>query len=289
MPLHVPVLLDEVLRFLDPQPGGRYIDATLGAGGHTAAILERSSPGGRVIGIDWDDSALEMARQSLRSFGSRLETVKSNFKHISVVADQHGFSQADGVLADVGVSSMMLDDSSRGFSFMREGELDMRMDQSQSLTAAEVLNTYPEKQLADIIFEFGEERRSRAISRSIVRMRPLRLTSDLVRAVENVMGVPRYGRIHPATRTFQALRIHVNDELHSLELFIDDSMTVLRPQGRLVVITFHSLEDRIVKTKFRTPAVCGKTITKKVVTASEEERRRNRRSRSAKLRVWERA
>ena len=165
----------------------------------------------------------------------------------------------------------------------------MRMDRELDMTAADVVNTFSEKEIADILFNFGEERRSRAIARSIVRARPLKLTSDLVRAVGAVMGGPRYGRIHPSTRTFQALRIFVNDELRSLESFIDASMSVVRPRGRIVIVTFHSLEDRIVKNKFRTPVIAGKALTKKVVTASEEELRRNPRARSAKLRAWERA
>ena len=172
---------------------------------------------------------------------------------------------------------------------MREGKLDMRMDRNQALDASTVVNTYSEREIADILFQFGEERRSRPIARSIVQSRPLVMTTDLVRAVEKVLGRPRFGQIHPATRTFQALRIFVNDELRSLESFIDGAMTVVRPGGRVVVISFHSLEDRIVKNKFRTPVTAGKVLTKKVVTASEEERRRNPRARSAKLRAWERS
>jgi 16S rRNA (cytosine1402-N4)-methyltransferase len=183
----------------------------------------------------------------------------------------------------------MVDDASRGFSFMREGPLDMRMDRDKELTAADVVNMYGEKEIAGILYDFGEERRSRAIARSIVRARPLKLTTDLVRAVERVMGGPRHGRIHPATRTFQALRIFVNDELESLETFLDSSMAVVRPGGRLVLITFHSLEDRIVKQKFRAPSVPGRVLTKKVVVGTDEEVRRNPRARSAKLRAWEKS
>ena len=172
---------------------------------------------------------------------------------------------------------------------MKEGPLDMRMDRKQALTAADVVNSYTEKEIADILFNLGEERRSRPIARSIVKARPLTLTSDLVRAVESVAGRPRYGHIHPSTRTFQALRIYVNDELGSLETFIDSAMHVVRSGGRLVIISFHSLEDRIVKNKFRTPVIAGKALTKKVVTASDEEIRRNPRARSAKLRAWEKA
>ena len=286
---HTPVLLDEVIQFLEPKPGGRFIDATLGAGGHARALLERTAPDGRVLAIDQDESALEKARETLASFGSRVVLVHSNFKDVAAVAAEQGFLEADGILADSGISSMMVDDPSRGFSFMREGPLDMRMDQNQELTAAEVVNIYSEKEIADILYSYAEERRSRAIARSIVRARPLKLTTDLARAVGRVMGGPRYGKIHPATRTFQALRIFVNDELKSLETFLDSSMTVVRSGGRLVVITFHSLEDRIVKNKFRTPQVPGRVLTKKVVKGTEEELGRNPRARSAKLRAWERA
>jgi 16S rRNA (cytosine1402-N4)-methyltransferase len=286
---HTPVLLDQVTRFLEPKAGGRFIDATLGAGGHTRMLLEQTSPDGRVLAIDQDELALEKAIGELESFGSRLVTVHSNFRNIASVAEQHGFIGVDGILADIGISSMMVDDPSRGFSFMREGPLDMRMDRSQELTAAEVVNSFGEKEIADILYNYGEERRSRAIARSIVRSRPLRLTTDLARAVERAMRGPRHGRIHPATRTFQALRIFVNDELKNLERFIDSSMTVIRSGGRLVVVTFHSLEDRIVKNKFRTSVVSGRVLTKKVITAGDEELRRNPRARSAKLRAWEKA
>ena len=290
MEAHTPVLLTEVLQFLDPQSGGKFIDATLGAGGHTRAILDRTAPEGRVLAFDQDELAIELARASLQSFGSRLETAKSNFRNIAAIAEERGFAGADGVLADIGVSSMMLDDAARGFSFMREGPLDMRMDREQKLTAAGVVNTYREKEIANILFNFGEERRSRPIARAIVHARPLHTTFDLAHAVQRVTGAPRYGKIHPATRTFQALRIYVNDELAALESFIDSSMGLLRPGGRLVILTFHSLEDRIVKNKFRSSSVtAGKALTRKVVTASDEELRRNPRARSAKLRAWEKA
>ena len=286
---HTPVLLNEVLHFLEPKAGGRFLDATLGAAGHARAILEATSPDGRLLGIDQDESALAQAQETLQSFGSRVVLVHSNFSEVAAIAAQYGFAECDGVLADIGISSMMVDDPSRGFSFMREGPLDMRMDRAQSLTAADVVNEYSEKEIADIIYTCGEERRSRPIAKSIVRSRPLQRTADLVRAIERVTGGPRYGQIHPATRTFQALRIHVNDELKSLEMFLDASMSVVRAGGRVVVVAFHSLEDRIVKQKFRTPAVPGRVLTKKVVTGSEQEVRHNPRARSAKLRAWERS
>jgi 16S rRNA (cytosine1402-N4)-methyltransferase len=286
---HRAVLLSETLEYLDPQPGRRYIDATFGAGGHTHALLEQTAPTGSVLALDLDNSALEAGLKLKQVWGDRLTLVQSNFRDIFPVAEKHGFLDVDGILADIGVSSMMLDDPERGFSFMREGALDMRMDRSQSLTAAEIVNTYGEKEIANILYEFGEERRSRPVARSIVRSRPLVSTTDLSRAVERVLGSPRYGRIHPATRTFQALRIAVNAELESLELFLNSAPRCLRAGGRLAVITFHSLEDRIVKNAFRASSVSGKPLTKKVVTAGDAETSSNPRARSAKLRVWEKS
>jgi len=289
MHTHIPVLLDEVMQYLNLRTDGRYVDATFGAGGHTREVLERTSPGGRVLAIDQDETAIAQGRIDLQSYGSRLEFVKSNFRNIEAIVLENGFAGLDGILADIGVSSMMLDDPLRGFSFMREGPLDMRMDLDQPLTAADVLNNYSEKEIANILFNYGEERRSRQIASSIVRSRPLSRTTDLTRAIERILGGRRYGKIHPATRTFQALRIFVNDELKSLETFLDSSMKVLRPGGRLVLISFHSLEDRIVKNKFRTPVVPGIALTRKVVTAALEEINRNPRSRSARLRAWEKS
>jgi len=286
---HRAVLLSETLTWLDPQPGRRFIDATFGAGGHTRALLERTAPTGSVLALDIDDAALEAGIELQRSSGDRLILAKANFRDIFPVAQERGFLGVDGILADIGVSSMMFDDPERGFSFMREGALDMRMDRTQPLTAAEIVNTYGEKEIANILYEFGEERRSRPIARSIVRSRPLSSTADLSRAVERVLGSPRYGRIHPATRTFQALRIVVNAELESLELFLSSAPRCLRAGGRLAVITFHSLEDRIVKNAFRASRDLGIPLTKKVVTAGDAETSSNPRARSAKLRVWEKS
>ncbi len=286
---HTPVLAEQVIQFLNPRPGGFFIDATVGAGGHSRVILELTAPDGKLLAIDQDESALTQAGQELAAFGPRVVFVHANFREVAQVAAAHGFSGCDGVLADIGISSMMVDDPSRGFSFMREGPLDMRMDRTRRLTAAEVLNTFSEKDIAGILFHYGEERRSRAIARSIVRARPLQSTADLARAIDRVTGPSRYGRIHPATRTFQALRIFVNDELKNLEIFLDSSMAIVGSRGRIVVITFHSLEDRIVKQKFRAPAVAGLVLTRKVVAANESELQRNPRSRSAKLRAWERS
>jgi 16S rRNA (cytosine1402-N4)-methyltransferase len=286
---HRAVLLSETLEYLNPQPGRRYIDATFGAGGHTQALLERIAPDGSVLALDLDEAALAAGLELQRTFGNRLTLVKANFKDIFPVAQEHGFLDADGILADIGVSSMLLDDPERGFSFMREGALDMRMDRSQRLTAAEIVNSWGEKEIADILFAYGEERRSRPIARSIVRSRPLATTLDLSKAVERVLGGPRYGRIHPATRTFQALRIVVNAELENLEQFLQAAPRCLREGGRLAVIAFHSLEDRIVKNAFRSSAYPGRPLTKKVVTAGDLETASNPRARSAKLRVWEKS
>jgi len=286
---HQAVLLNEVLSYLDPLPGRRYIDATFGAGGHTQALLERTAPDGRVLALDLDEAALDLGRQALQAYGPRLVLEKANFKDIAPVAQAQGFMDVDGILADIGVSSMMLDDPERGFSFMREGPLEMRMDRSQELTASEIVNTYSEKEIADILYLYGEERRSRPIARSIVRARPLATTIDLVGAIQRVLGRPRYGKIHPATRTFQALRIAVNGELDNLQLFLNSAPACLKPGGRLAVISFHSLEDRIVKNAFRSSALKGKPVTRKVVTATPEEVQSNSRARSAKLRVWEKS
>jgi 16S rRNA (cytosine1402-N4)-methyltransferase len=286
---HTPVLLVEAMQFLEPKTGGRFIDATFGAGGHTLALLERTTPDGKVLAIDQDQSALFAARPIVELSGSRLILVNANFRELAAIAVEYEFTGCDGVLADIGISSMMVDDASRGFSFMREGPLDMRMDRAEQMTAAHVVNTYSEKEIADILYTYAEERRSRPIARSIVRSRPLHSTTDLVRAIERVSGGPRRGQIHPATRTFQALRIYVNDELKSLEAFLDAAMGVVRSSGRVVVITFHSLEDRIVKQRFRNSAIPGRVLTKKVVTATLDEVQRNPRARSAKLRAWERS
>jgi len=286
---HRAVLLNEALGYLDPQPGRRYIDATFGAGGHTQALLDGTTPDGSVLALDFDDSALESGLRLQEQYGSRLTLVKGNFRDIFSLAQERNFLEVDGILADIGVSSRMFDDPERGFSFMREGALDMRMDRSQSLTAADMLNTYGEKEIADILFQYGEERRSRAIARSIVRSRPLSSTADLNRAVGRVLGGPRYGKIHPSTRTFQAVRIAVNGELDNLSAFLQSAPRCLRPGGRLAVITFHSLEDRIVKNAFRASPIPGKPLTKKVVTAGDAETSSNPRARSAKLRVWEKS
>ena len=285
MSKHIPVLLKEIVQLLNPQSGGTFIDATVGSGGHAAAILNRTHPDGRLLALDQDEDTLELARRRLSPDGSRAVFRHTNFTEIVKVANEEGFSNVNGVVADLGVSSMMLDEPERGFSFQTNGPLDMRMDRSQPTTASDIVNRMRERELADLIYKFGEERRSRPIARAIVRFRPHHTTGDLVRAIEPVIGNRRHGRIHPATRTFMALRLAVNNELENLEVFLDAVIPTLALGGRLAVISFHSLEDRIVKHRMRD---LGRVLTKKVIRAGEDERRLNPRARSAKLRVLER-
>src|SRR5271166_6004121 len=295
---HVPVLLQQAIEFLAVRRGGTYIDTTLGLGGHSWEIAKRLGAQGRLIGFDKDPVALERARERLNSPPAEqvsdwphLELVHASFAD---VAEHVAPATADGVLADLGVSSMQLQDAARGFSFQAEGPLDMRMDPHSGLTAEQVVNRFDERELADAIYEFGEERRSRRIARAIVRARPVKTTAqlaDVISAAARPMNQAER-RIHPATRTFQALRILVNRELDDLRALLSASAVpqVLRPGGRLVVISFHSLEDRIVKDALRDGARDGlyRVLTKKPVTADEEEIDRNPRSRSAKLRAAER-
>lgn len=301
--MHVPVLLDEVLTYLNPRSGGTYIDATVGAGGHTAGILERSGPDGQVLGLDQDPNALDIAAERLSAFGDRVTLVRRNFRYLKDVAEEQNFTIVDGILLDLGYSSLQIDDMGRGFSFRADAPLDMRLDPDAPTTAADLVNHLPETELADVIYEFGEERHSRKIARAIVEHRPLTTARELGDLIEDVLG--RRGRIHPATRTFQALRIAVNDELGALEDVLPQTIDLLRPGGRVAVISFHSLEDRIVKHFFKREAQdcicpphilvceCGHTatvdvITRSPVTATEEEVNQNPRARSAKLRVAER-
>jgi 16S rRNA (cytosine1402-N4)-methyltransferase len=259
-------------------------------------ILDQSAPTGALIGIDRDDEALAAARRRLSVFGSRVTLHHANFTALKSVVAAVGMSRVSGVVFDLGVSSPQLDRAERGFSFSQDGPLDMRMDRSEGRTATELIRDLPEVELADLIFHFGEERYSRRVARAIVRARheaPIETTGRLVQIIER--AVPshyRHGRIHPATRTFQALRIAVNRELENLEPALRDAVDLLEPGGRLCAVSFHSLEDRIVKTTFRALATGGdatlKILTKKPVEASENEHRRNPRSRSAKLRVGER-
>ncbi|HVZ60684.1 MAG TPA: 16S rRNA (cytosine(1402)-N(4))-methyltransferase RsmH [Terriglobales bacterium] len=291
---HVPVLLNEAIDFLAVKPGGTYIDATLGLGGHSFEIAKRLGPQGCLIGFDKDPLALERARERLtpqpQDAGSwpRVRLVHSSFAD---VGEHVGSNTADGVLADLGISSFQLSQSGRGFSFQSDAPLDMRMDPTSGMTAEQVVNQLGESNLADLIYEFGEERRSRRIARAIVRSRPLRTTKQLADAVSAAGRSMNSERIHPATRTFQALRIYVNRELEDLRALLKEegAPLVLKPGGRLVIISFHSLEDRIVKDAFREGARAGqyRILTKKPVVPQSEELDRNPRSRSAKLRAAE--
>lgn len=324
---HIPVLLAETIDGLAIRPGGSYIDGTLGGGGHTAAMLERGA--GRVLGIDQDPAALQAARERLGQYGERVTLARGNFRELASIADALGFREVNGVLLDIGVSSPQLDMAERGFSFGQDAPLDMRMNPDQPLTAAELVNTLPEEGLANLIFRYGEERASRRIARQIVQARsraPIERTTELADLVKRAMGGRKDERIHPATRTFQALRIAVNDELGALEEALPAATERLGVGGRLAVITFHSLEDRIVKEFMRREsAVCLlpprlfaeqcphlvdrgdgpraciyigsrdcdyaprlREIARKPVTAREQELHANPRSRSAKLRIAER-
>ena len=305
-PEHKSVLLDEVIRFLDLGGKSHVIDATLGLGGHSKAILE-TLPFVEIIGIDQDASALKIAGERLAKFGTRFRGFHSNFVEIAAVAKDAGLNKADAIIADLGVSSMQLDDAERGFSFRFDAPLDMRMDPtSGEPTAADLLETLDEEEIADLIYRYGEERKSRRIAKWVVERRekgePVRTTGELASLIERAVGRSPKDKIHPATRTFQALRIAVNDELGILDKFITDSIDLLKPKGTFCVITFHSLEDRIVKQAFqklsgkcfcppRIPrCVCGaekrvEILTRKPVVPTEAEMNANPRSRSAKLRV----
>jgi len=275
---HTPVLYQEALEWLAVRPGGIYVDATLGGAGHTRGILER---GGQVIAFDQDPQAIARAQGSKLP---QLTLVLANFRELVPELNKRGVSQVDGLLADLGVSSFHLDDASRGFSYQQEGPLDMRMGQSE-LTAEEVVNTYPEETLAEILFRYGEEPRARRIARFIVENRPIHTTTQLAEVVRQATGFRRAG--HPARKSFQALRIYVNDELGALEQLLRGAEGVLKPGARLVIISFHSLEDRLVK-RFLRESTLLRPLTKKPITPSEAEQHKNPRARSAKMRVAER-
>lgn len=304
---HVSVLLDEVLALLPLHDGAILIDGTVGGGGHTQAFLQRCGPTGRVLGIDADPAAI---RRNQQRFGGevaegRLILAHTRFETLAQTAHDSGFSQVDGLLLDLGVSSFQLETPARGFAFAADGPLDMRFDPTASPSAADIVNEWAEEEIADLVYTFGEEHRSRAIARAIVRSRPITSTGQLAEIVERAVGGRRGARIHPATLTFQALRIAVNRELEQLRTVLPQALSLLRPGGRMAVISFHSLEDRIVKQwmahEARTwtpdpldlhggrphiPALA--LVTRKPVMASEAEIKRNPRSRSARLRVAER-
>lgn len=301
---HVPVLFEEVMALMQPRAGGRYVDGTVGAGGHTAGLLERSEPDGRVLAFDRDGEAIEFARRQLAGFGERVVFVKASYAEMDRIAPLYGFERPDGVLLDLGLSSRQLADGERGFSFMQEGPLDMRFDQSQGVSAADIVNEWPEGELAAVLWRYGEVKANRKVARAIVGKRPIRSTHELAAVVAEASGGKR-GRIHPATQVFQALRMAVNDELATVEAGLAAAIGLLGPGGRLAVISFHSLEDRLVKQTFRAlsrDCVCPpqqpvctcearamvRLVTRKAVKPSEKEVVENPRSRSARLRVVER-
>jgi 16S rRNA (cytosine1402-N4)-methyltransferase len=283
---HEPVLLAETLELLDVKPGGFYVDGTLGLGGHAAALLARSAPDGRLLGVDRDAETLAVAAERLQAFGARARLVHADFRELPQLM---GESRADGLLLDLGVSSLQLDTPERGFSFRADGPLDMRMDRSGGETAADVVNRLPEAELADLIYAYGEERASRRIARAIAsarRQRPLRTTGELATLVRRVVRRGRRPGLDTATRTFQALRIHVNGELQDLAPALASLAACLAPGGRMAVIAFHSLEDREVKQTFRALGAAGfRVLTKKPVRPDEDEVRSNPRARSARLRA----
>ena len=305
---HVPVLYEEALTGLQVAAGGTYVDGTVGAGGHAAGILQASAPDGQLLGLDVDPQALQIARQRLAPFGDRVTLVCSNFALIQEQVGALGLGLADGILLDLGISSMQLASAEQGFSFQLAGPLDMRLDPTIPCTAADLVNTLSQRDLADLVYRYGEEPASRVIARAIVAARPLRTTTELAKVVSEAVRARRSRRrssIHPATRTFQALRIAVNDELAILEQALPAAISVLRPGGRLVVITFHSLEDRIVKTCFARESrdcvcppealvcACGHratvdAITRRPIRPGGDEIAKNPRSRSAKLRIAQR-
>ena len=301
---HIPVLLQETIKALVIQPGGRYIDCTIGAGGHAAAILDHSSPGGQLLGIDTDPEAIKAAKARLEAYSGSCLLVNENFVNLEAICIKYDFFPVHGILFDLGLSSLQLNSSERGFSFQYDGPLDMRLNPSQEVTAADIINTSSEGELAHLIRTYGEEGYSHRIAHHIVQERPIKTTLQLARTIERAIG-RRRGRIHPATKTFQALRIAVNQELEHLETAIKQAINLLGFKGRLVVISYHSLEDRIVKQFMQQESkdcicppgiptcVCGHTaslklINKKVIIPSSTEIQLNPRSRSAKLRAAER-
>lgn len=303
MALHKPVLYQEILDTLRPQAGGFYVDGTVGAGGHAWGILEASSPDGKLLGFDLDPRALEIAQQKLAPFGERVTLVHASYTRLTEQLDSLGVDSVDGILLDLGLSSMQLAAAERGFSFQEDGPLDMRFDPEAKTRAADLINHLPEKELADLIYRYGEERYARRIAAALVAARPIATTGELAELVAKAVPGGR-SRIHPATRTFQALRIATNDELASVEAVLPQAVDALKAGGRLAVIAFHSLEDRIVKHYFRrqsSDCICPpeqpictcehqaaiKELSRKPIRPTEAEIEANPRARSARLRVAE--
>jgi len=288
---HIPVLLNEVIEYLNLKENKLIIDCTIGEGGHAKKILESLGPSGILLGIDQDQDALVAARERLAPFGKRVDLIWGNFIDLEKILKEKGIEGADGILFDLGVSSLQLNRKERGFSFLREGPLDMRMNKAQRINASHLINKTSYKKLQNILYEFGEERWAKRIARAIVRERektPVTTTTQLARIIER--AVPYRGRIHPATRTFLALRLRINGELENLREALPPTVDSLKKKGRICIISYHSLEDRIVKNSFKDFAHQGKLkiLTKKPITPTIKEIRVNPRSRSAKLRVGER-
>jgi 16S rRNA (cytosine1402-N4)-methyltransferase len=288
-PVHIPVMRAEIIEAMKIKSSGIYVDATVGLGGHAEGMLQQAGTC-TVIGIDRDESALAIARERLKEYPN-VYLVQGSFSHIQNSVHDCGYDRVDGILVDTGVSTLQLKSEERGFSFLSDAPLDMRMDMNQRLTAGDIISRYREKELADVIWRYGEERFSRRIAKAITtirRKKPVRTCRDLSSIIEKVVG--RRGRIHPATRTFQALRIEVNKELDELSTIIDEGTVLLNKGGRMCVLSYHSLEDRIVKNTYKKLGADGmfSIITKKPITPREDERRSNRSSRSAKLRILER-
>ncbi len=288
--IHCSVLSVETLAFLAPHSGGIYVDGTLGLGGHTEEILKKCSPGGRVIAFDWDEAAIEKSRERLKPFGDRLTIIRRNFSEIVEGLAEVGIDKVDGILIDIGLSSLQLDMGERGFSFQRDEPLDMRMDIRRKITAASILADCSERELADIFYYYGEEKQARRIASFIVKERmvdPFETSGQLAELVARAVPRPYHPkRIHVATRVFQALRIAVNTELENLAAILENGVSCLSPGARFCVISFHSLEDRMVKRKFRENKEL-RVLTKKPVVAGSMEKEQNRRSRSARMRVAE--
>jgi len=288
---HLPVMKDELLTLLVPRSKKIFVDATLGGGGHAEALLQGSAPDGVLIGIDRDPAAIEAAGSRLKKFDGRVHILRGRMRDVAALVAAEGFPAVDGIMADLGVSSRQLDDGARGFSFRFDAPLDMRMDPEEELSACELISQLSEKELADVIFQYGEERHSRRIAKAIAARLPIESTAELAAIIERaVPPEARRLKIHPATRTFQALRIVVNDEMNELQGFLNEAPKLLKVGGRLAIISYHSLEDRKVKHSFRDLAKEGpfEVLTKKAMVASEDEERQNPRSRSAKLRAIER-
>ena len=290
MPYHTPVLVGESVEGLRVTPGGTYIDCTVGEGGHAWAILDAASPGGRLLGIDMDPAALATAADRLSPHRDLYALANDNFRNLEAIARENGYGCVDGILMDLGLSSLQLEGEGRGFSFRFEEPLDMRFDPSQELTAWEVVNYYSQLELTRIFRSFGEERRADRIAQGVVENRPIDTSLHLAQVVSRVTLRP-WSRVHPATQVFQAIRMEVNGELENLTMALGQTLHLLRPEGRLVVISYHSLEDRLVKSFLRQESVQAgglRIVNKKIIPPSREEVRFNRRSRSARMRVAER-